>query len=89
MQETIRNCAGRGRSVVYDLEEQYKCVAREIAIRERVYPKWVETGRMKQIVANREIDCMRAVLETLANLIIPLDGDFDDKDFEDWPATRV
>lgn len=44
---------------------QIACVKREIAMRERVYPKWIAAGRMKAEMAEREIDTMRGVLETL------------------------
>lgn len=43
-------------------DELVACVKREIALRERVYPKWISAGRMTQEKANHEIRCMRAVL---------------------------
>jgi hypothetical protein len=51
--------------------DQIACVRREIAMRERVYPKWVNAGRMKADAAEREIAAMRAVLETLSFLQTP------------------
>jgi hypothetical protein len=51
--------------------DQIACVRREIAMRERVYPKWVNAGRMKAEAAEREIAAMRAVLETLSSLQTP------------------
>lgn len=50
------------------LADQIACVRREIGMRERVYPKWVAGGRMKQDAADREIAAMRAVLATLEAL---------------------
>lgn len=47
------------------LTEQIKCVEREISMRERVYPAWVQANRMTQRKADDEIAAMRAVLETL------------------------
>jgi hypothetical protein len=47
------------------LEEQIKCVEREIAMRRRFYPKWVASGKMKEYAARHEIECMEAVLEGL------------------------
>lgn len=47
------------------IDDQIKCVAREIALRKNVYPKWVQSGRMKQAVADRELTTMEAVLSTL------------------------
>jgi hypothetical protein len=49
------------------LDRQIACVRREIALRERVYPKFVSGGRMKQAAADDEIAAMKAVLETLAD----------------------
>jgi hypothetical protein len=51
--------------------DQIGCVRREIAMRERVYPKWVNAGRMKAEAAEREIAAMRAVLKTLLSLQSP------------------
>ncbi len=47
------------------IEAQIQCVQREIKMRERVYARWVEAGRMSQRKADDEIATMRAVLETL------------------------
>lgn len=47
------------------LDEQIRCVAREIDLRRRVYPRWIEQGRLKPDKAEREIECMVAVLKTL------------------------
>ena len=35
---------------------------REIATRERVYPRWVEQGRMTQRQANERLAAMKAIL---------------------------
>lgn len=51
------------------LSEQIECVRREIALRERVYPRWVSAGKMTQVKANDEIAAMRAVLATLVSLL--------------------
>lgn len=47
------------------LDEQIACVKREIAMRERVYPKWVASKRMTQAKADSELAAMRAVLRTV------------------------
>jgi hypothetical protein len=47
------------------LQEQIACIEREIALRRRVYPRWIEQGRLKPDKAEREIECMCAVLKTL------------------------
>ena len=49
----------------YTLDEQYLEVQREIAIRKRVYPGWVENGRLTDEKATRQLGCMEAVLETV------------------------
>lgn len=50
------------------MSAQVECVRREIAMRERVYPKWVAAGRMTQKKADDELAAMAAVLGTLAGL---------------------
>lgn len=50
------------------LQEQIACVKREIAMRARVYPRWVESGKLKQAAADKEIAHMTAVLRTLEGL---------------------
>jgi hypothetical protein len=52
------------------LAMQISCVKREIALRKNVYPKWVASGRMKLDMAEREIDCMTAVLRSLETLAV-------------------
>jgi hypothetical protein len=58
------------------LEDQIASVSREVALREHVYKKMVETGRMTKLNADHEIACMRAALGTLmaARAIAPLAG---------------
>lgn len=50
------------------LADQVACVEREIKMRERVYPRWVQSERMTQAQAARELLAMRAVLESLRAL---------------------
>ncbi len=47
------------------LDMQIAEVEREIAMRKRVYPKWVTDGKMKQHMAERQIASMEAVSVTL------------------------
>lgn len=56
------------------LDEQIASVRREIGLRERVYPKWIEAGRLKPEAAEREIAAMRAVLLTLERLRVIANG---------------
>lgn len=48
-----------------NLEQQIKCVRRELALRQNVYPKWVATGKKKKDDADHEIAAMQAVHDTL------------------------
>lgn len=50
------------------LLEQIQAVQREIAMRERAYPRFVHKGTMTQAKADKEIAAMRAVLATLKGL---------------------
>lgn len=50
------------------LEEQIKGVKREIEMRKRVYPKYVEAGKMTQLEANYRIDVMECTLNSLVVL---------------------
>lgn len=50
------------------LEDQIVCVQREIRMRERNYPKWVENGRMTQAQSDKQLGTMRDVLETLKKI---------------------
>jgi len=47
------------------LEEQIKIVKREIGFRKRLYPVWVEKGKITQIEADYQIDGMECVLNSL------------------------
>lgn len=47
------------------LTDQITEVRREITMRERIYPRWVETGRLTKAAAERQTDAMRAVMATL------------------------
>jgi hypothetical protein len=62
------------------LRAQLAEVRREIALRKRVYPRWVKENRMRQGAADEKIALMEAVAQTLLELIakteaLPLDGD--------------
>ena len=50
------------------LQDQIACVAREIKMRKKVYPRWVGQGNMTQETADREIAVMTEVLGTLNRL---------------------
>ena len=47
------------------LDEQIKIVKREIDYRKRLYPVWVQNGKIDQIQANYQIEGMECVLNSL------------------------
>lgn len=48
-----------------EIEELIMCGYREVHMRERVYPRWVEAGKMKSNVADNEIKAMREIVNVL------------------------
>ena len=49
----------------YSIDDMIKCIEREIGMRMRVYPRWVEQNKMTQEKALTEINTMQAILEQL------------------------
>lgn len=43
-------------------DEKRACLEREIRMRRRVYPRWVQSGKMTQAQSDREIAIMEAIL---------------------------
>jgi hypothetical protein len=43
--------------------EKLACIRRELAMRQKVYPRWIEQGRMTAAKAAAEIATMRAIAE--------------------------
>lgn len=52
-----------------DLRELLGCLRRELALRERVYPKWVAKGTMKQEKADKELLLMRQCVEFMVHCV--------------------
>lgn len=50
------------------IDLQIQCVQREISLRERVYPRFVERRTMTQERADYELKAMRDVLATLKSI---------------------
>jgi hypothetical protein len=50
---------------IIDLVE---CAKRELALRQRVYPKWVASGRLDARKADHEIECMKAIVSRLEKI---------------------
>jgi hypothetical protein len=51
-----------------NIDDQISCIAREIALRTRVYGRQVAAGKMNDAKATHEINTMMSVLETLKKL---------------------
>lgn len=47
------------------IDEQISCAVRELHMRQRLYPEWVEQKRLKPHVAENELKVMAAIVETL------------------------
>lgn len=42
--------------------DKIACLTREVAMRERVYPRWIEKGNMTQEKADHELAVMKDIL---------------------------
>jgi hypothetical protein len=47
------------------IPEMLAAAKREWIMRQRVYPRWVQEGRMKEDQAQHEIDCMECIVHLL------------------------
>lgn len=52
-----------------DLNELLGCARRELEMRQRVYPKWIEKGTLSEKKAERELALMRQVVEFLVHCV--------------------
>ena len=57
-----------GGTLPIDHAAQLEEVRREIAQRQRVYPRWVADGKLAAATAGRQLDVMRAVVVSLSDL---------------------
>lgn len=48
--------------MTFSTDDKRAALEREIRMRKRVYPRWVQEGRMRAEVAEREIRLMEAIL---------------------------
>ena len=51
------------------LNDLLGCCRRELALRQRVYPKWVAKGLMREKKAEKEIEQMRTVVDFLVHCV--------------------
>jgi hypothetical protein len=54
--------------MTFTAEEKFKCAAREWEMRRRVYPRWIEQGRMAQEKSAREIALMAEIADDYREL---------------------
>jgi hypothetical protein len=47
--------------MTYTVQDKRECATREARLRRRVYPRWVQSGKMTQRQADREIAIMEAI----------------------------
>ncbi len=71
----------KGDKIKIDIDGQIKAVEREISMRKRVYPKWIQNSNFTKKGAEKEIASMMAVLNSLKfikSMVEPTLG-FDDR----------
>lgn len=55
--------------MTFSINQQIEEVEREIALRERVYPHQIASGKMRQSIADYHMNRMKAVLDTLNKIL--------------------
>jgi hypothetical protein len=50
--------------------DKLRCVERELAMRRRVYPRWVEIGQMSAKQAEYEIKVMEAIVADYRKIVV-------------------
>lgn len=50
----------------YSAEEKRKAVERELTFRRRVYPRWINDGRMSQQMADQQLAIFEAIRDDYA-----------------------
>lgn len=53
---------------LHGIERQITCAEREVALRKRVYPRFIESGRITKLKADDEIATMEAIVVTLRSM---------------------
>jgi len=53
----------------FDLNALLACCRRELAVRQRVYPKWIAKGFMSQAKADKELELMRLCCDYFVDAI--------------------
>ena len=52
----------------FSADDLQRCAEREVAMRRRVYPRWVQNGRMSYTQAQEEIEKMQTIAQHFAEL---------------------
>ncbi len=63
MRGEVSPAAQSGDRMMVTDKEKLACAEREVKMRQRVYPTWVTSGRMRQVDADREIATMQAIAD--------------------------
>jgi len=53
----------------FDLNALLACMKRELAFRQRCYPRWVQKGMISQKKAERELDLMRLAVDYFTDAV--------------------
>ena len=48
---------------MHTAEEKFACIQRELALRRRVYPRWIGKGHITEAKAKREIAIMQEIAD--------------------------
>jgi hypothetical protein len=54
---------------IIETSDKLACARRELALRERNYPNWIEQDRISAGRATHEIECMKAIVEDYNKLV--------------------
>ena len=54
----------------YSTKQKHKAIMRELNLRKRVYPRWIEQKRMSPHMASEEISIMEAIALDYEKLIV-------------------
>jgi hypothetical protein len=49
--------------------DKLNCAERELKMRQRVYPHWVDAGKMSSQKAAYELECMAAIVEDYRKIV--------------------
>jgi len=52
------------------LADQIAEAKRELALRKRCYPQWVQSGRLDATKAQHQLVCMEAIVDTLERVLM-------------------